>query len=94
MGSESSSSLAAGVTESVDAIISAYAEKTRPLQSLLVLYVALGAMSVLLLLVVFYFSTPRIRRTPLFMIVVFDILIGIAVACWLVTDTVRHSIPF
>jgi hypothetical protein len=91
MESKSSSSVAAGILESADAIISAYAEKTSPLQLLLVLYVALGATCVPLLLVVFYFSTPRIRRTPLFMIVIFDILIGIAVSCWMAVDTVRHS---
>jgi hypothetical protein len=70
-------------------IISAYVQETSPVLKLLVIYAVLGATCFPLLLAVLHFSTPRIRRTPLFMFVVFDILVGIAMSCWMTTTAVR-----
>jgi hypothetical protein len=77
-------------SSSDDIIISAYVQETSPVLTLLVIYAVLGAMCLPLLLAVFFFSTPRIRRTPLFIVVVFDILLGVAIACWMISFTVCH----
>jgi CHASE2 domain-containing sensor protein len=70
------------------AIISAYVDATRPALGLLVIYSALGAVCVPLLLALFYFSTARSRRTPLFVIVVFEVAFGIALSTWIVIEEV------
>jgi hypothetical protein len=88
--SNSSSFDAAEIPDFASVIISAYAEETSPALRLMLLYAVLGVTCLPLLLVAFYFSSPRIRRTPLFKIVVFDILLGVAVSCWMTTMTVRH----
>jgi hypothetical protein len=80
-----------GIPASAGVIISAYSKEISPILRLLILYAVLGAICLPLLLAVFYFSTPRIRRTPLFMIVAFDILLGIGISCWMVTSTVRYQ---
>jgi hypothetical protein len=79
----------AGIPDFAGVIIHAYAEVTSPILTLLVLYAVLGAICLPLLLAVFYFSTSRIRQTPLFIIVVFDIFLGIAISFWMTTTTVR-----
>jgi hypothetical protein len=90
MAVSSSSPDTIGIPNLAGVIISTYAEESRPILTLLVIYVALGAMCLPLLLAVFYFSTPRIRRTPLFMIIVFDIFLGVGMSCWMATCTVCH----
>jgi hypothetical protein len=67
---------------------SAYADATRPALGLLVVYTAMGAICAPLLLALFYFSTARSRRTPLFIIVVFDVVLGIALSAWMVIEEV------
>jgi hypothetical protein len=69
----------------VGVIVSAYAEDNIPALATLVLYSAPGTACLPLLLALFSFSTQRIRRTPLFGIVVFNTLLGIALSCWMVT---------
>jgi hypothetical protein len=65
--------------------------KSRLGPAFLIVYVALGAICLPLLLAVFYFSTARVRRTPLFVFVVFDVIFGVAISCWMSTITVRHA---
>jgi hypothetical protein len=72
----------------LSAILSAYAEQTRPLQILLFIYSVLGAICFPLLLALFHFSTARTRRTPLFILVMIDVVLGIAVASWIVSIAV------
>jgi hypothetical protein len=90
MSFNSSSSNATGIRDFAGAIVSAYAEQTIPILTLLVLYAVLGAICLSLLPAVFHLSTPRVRRTPLFVTVTFDILLGVAISCWMVTNTVRQ----
>jgi hypothetical protein len=99
----SSATGANGIPAFVAPLIGAYAESMRPIIVLLVIHSILGAICVPLLLALLHFSTARIRRTPLFLFVVFDILLGIAIAIWVHTVTVcthvyhvagSHSSPF
>jgi hypothetical protein len=85
-----SGSDATGVQGFEGVVMSALAGLIGPALATLVLYAALGAACLPLLLALFYFSTPRIRRTPLFIIVMLDVLLGIAMSCWMVTIQVRH----
>jgi hypothetical protein len=63
-------------------LVSAFAHEMRPVVGLLMVHTVLGAMLIPLLLTLLYFSTSRIRRTPLFWIVLFDVMVGLGVAIW------------
>jgi hypothetical protein len=88
--------MASSDTNSVDTlptILSAYAEQTRPLQILLLIYSVLGAICFPLLLVLVHLSTARSRRTPLFVLTMVDVILGIVVASWMVSILVSTWIP-
>jgi hypothetical protein len=74
-------------------LISAVTKKLRPLLGLLMVHTVFGAMLVPLLLALIYFSNARIRRTPLFWVILFDICIGLAIAIWDDYAMVCHPSP-
>lgn len=66
----------------VTQIIQRYADATRPAVIFLVLGTAFPAMLFPLLLALFYFSNTKSRRRPMFLMVVFIILLGLTLGMW------------
>jgi hypothetical protein len=76
---------------SAASIIAIDAIAKRPLLIILLLHSVLGAMCVPLLLTVLYFSTAHLRRAPVFLLVIFQIIVGISYATWMSATMVRPS---
>jgi hypothetical protein len=72
-------------------IIALYANATRPLLGLLLINAMLGAICIPLLLALVYFSGAHIRRSPIFILVLLDVLLGLGIASWIVGSLVRLS---
>jgi hypothetical protein len=73
----------------IDGLITLFAREMRPVVGLLMVHTVFGAILVPLLLALLYFSTARLRRTPIFWVVLLDILVGLGVAVWDVAVLVR-----
>lgn len=63
-------------------IIEGYAAGIKPPIALLMVGTVFSSMLVPLLLSLFYFSTAEKRRTPTFLLVAFDVLLGLALGIW------------
>jgi hypothetical protein len=75
-------------------LFKAFAEASRPVQNLLMLHTIFGAILVPLLITMVYFSTLKQRHKPMFWFVLFDVILGLAVACWHISVMVRlHRCP-
>lgn len=63
-------------------IVEGYAKAMRDPISFLMIGTVLSAMLVPLLIALFAFSTPQTRRTPIFIVVVLQVLLGLALGAW------------
>lgn len=70
-------------------LFKAFAEASRPAQNLLMLHTIFGAILVPLLITMVYFSTLKQRHAPMFWFVLFDVILGLGVACWHISAMVR-----
>lgn len=80
------SSLSASIPTNIPAfaipIINEYAKQIKPPVAFLMVGTVFATMLVPLLLSLFYFSTKEQRCRPIFILVVFDVLLGIALGVW------------
>lgn len=70
-------------------IIEGFVTAVGPGLTILMVTTILSSMLVPLLVAVFAFSTSKSRRHPLFMFIVFDILLGIGLGIWYAVIEVR-----
>jgi uncharacterized membrane protein YqjE len=71
----------------VNFIIEAYVDAMRPNYVLLTLASVLTALLVPLFILLFVFSTPRMRTRAMFICAAFDVLLGLAFGVWTIN---RH----
>jgi hypothetical protein len=73
----------------IGGLISLFVHELRPIVGLLMVHTVFGAILIPLLFTLLYFSTARFRCTPIFWIILFDVMIGVGVAIWYDTVMVR-----
>lgn len=75
----------------VAAVLNGWAAGIRPAVAFLMIGTVFGSMLIPMLISLFYFSTPDSRRTPIFIYVVFTVLLGITLA--ITNDVIEVSEP-
>jgi hypothetical protein len=84
---------AAVPTSALDKIvINMFASQMKPIFAILAISAGFSAMLIPMLLVLFAFSTAQARRKPLFVLVVFDVLLGLGLGAWSMKRTVRPTL--
>jgi hypothetical protein len=70
-------------------VIKELASQMKPVFAILTISAGFSAMLVPMLVVLFGFSSPQARRKPIFILVVCDVMLGLAFGAWTMKRSVR-----